>query len=235
MSTGTATLDHLVIVAPTLAEGVAWCEATLGVTPGPGGEHPLMGTHNRLLALESTVHPQAYLEIIAINSIANIANKTSGKRWFDMDFPPLQRHLAQHGPALVHWVARVPDAQQTVAALGQQGWDTGPLVAASRATPRGELRWHITIRPDGRRVLGSCLPTLIQWGEHHPTDHMPASGLHLQDLSFSHPEPEAVRRAWQTLGWAPSALSAGPARLQATLQTPRGPVTLQSPELPAVD
>ena len=43
----TAQIDHLVIAANTLEEGVAWCERTLGITPGPGGEHPLMGTHNR--------------------------------------------------------------------------------------------------------------------------------------------------------------------------------------------
>ena len=36
----TAQVDHLVIAASTLDEGVAWCERTLGMTPGPGGEHP---------------------------------------------------------------------------------------------------------------------------------------------------------------------------------------------------
>ena len=61
-----AQLDHLVIAAASLAEGVAWCEATLGVVPGPGGSHPLMGTHNRLLHIASAAFPQAYLEIIAI-------------------------------------------------------------------------------------------------------------------------------------------------------------------------
>ena len=30
-------LDHLVVGAASLAQGVAWCENTLGVTPGPGG------------------------------------------------------------------------------------------------------------------------------------------------------------------------------------------------------
>ena len=34
-------VDHLVIAAATLDEGVAWCEATLGVTPGPGGRHAI--------------------------------------------------------------------------------------------------------------------------------------------------------------------------------------------------
>ena len=72
----TATLDHLVVLAPSLASGVAWAEATLGVTPGPGGEHPLMGTHNRLLRLRTsndqatTQQGAAYLEIIAINPAA---------------------------------------------------------------------------------------------------------------------------------------------------------------------
>ena len=39
-----AQIDHLVVAARTLVEGVAWCEATLGVVPGPGGEHALFGT-----------------------------------------------------------------------------------------------------------------------------------------------------------------------------------------------
>ncbi len=30
-------LDHLVVAARTLEDGVAWCEATLGVTPGLSG------------------------------------------------------------------------------------------------------------------------------------------------------------------------------------------------------
>ena len=60
-------LDHLVTMANSLDEGVAWCEATLGVTPGPGGEHPLMGTHNRLLRIDSDAFSHAYLELIAIN------------------------------------------------------------------------------------------------------------------------------------------------------------------------
>ncbi len=37
--------------------------ATLGIAPGPGGVHPFMGTHNRLLRLG----PRLYLELIAID------------------------------------------------------------------------------------------------------------------------------------------------------------------------
>ena len=60
-------VDHLVVYAADLASGQAWCERTLGVTPTAGGEHPLMGTHNRILNISSPAHPRAYLEVIAIN------------------------------------------------------------------------------------------------------------------------------------------------------------------------
>ena len=35
----TLALDHLVIAARTLGEGLAWCEATLGLRPEAGGRH----------------------------------------------------------------------------------------------------------------------------------------------------------------------------------------------------
>ncbi len=63
-------IDHLVIVAQSLDQGVQWCEATLGITPGPGGEHTLYGTHNRLFKVASPDNPMAYVEIIAINPAA---------------------------------------------------------------------------------------------------------------------------------------------------------------------
>ena len=112
------TLDHLVVMAANLEEGVNWCEATLGVTPGPGGEHPLTGTHNRLLNIATPEFPTAYLEIIAINSIATPSIPTRARRWFDMDDPALRAHVAQQGPALVHAVVSVPDIHASVAALG---------------------------------------------------------------------------------------------------------------------
>ena len=66
-----AQVDHLVVAARTLAEGVQWCEATLGITPGPGGKHPLMSTHNRLFNITSDGFPNAYFEIVAIDPTAN--------------------------------------------------------------------------------------------------------------------------------------------------------------------
>ena len=91
-------LDHLVIMANSLDEAVAWCEATLGVTPGPGGEHPLMGTHNRVLRIDSETFPRAYLELIAINPEADDAQRKRAKRWFDMDDTQVRSRVAHNGP-----------------------------------------------------------------------------------------------------------------------------------------
>ncbi|MEO7940296.1 MAG: VOC family protein, partial [Burkholderiaceae bacterium] len=50
-------IDHLVVVAKTLDQGVQWCEATFGITPGPGGEHAQFGTHNRLFKIATPANP----------------------------------------------------------------------------------------------------------------------------------------------------------------------------------
>jgi len=222
------TLDHLVVMAANLMEGVAWCEATLGVTPGPGGEHPLMGTHNRLLKIATPDFPTAYLEIIAINPVADHSTPTRARRWFDMDDPALRAHVAQQGPALVHAVVSVPDIRAAVAALGAQGLDRGEVLQASRPTDRGLLQWHITVRPDGQRLFDGCLPTLIQWGPTHPTDHMPASGVTLHSLRVQHTQADTLRAAYRGLGWTAQAVEAGAPRLSAILQTPKGLIEIHT-------
>ncbi len=236
MSTRTlAALDHLVVVAATLDEGVAWCQRTLGVAPGPGGEHPLMGTHNRLLSVASSRFPAAYLEVIAIQPSATKTLAENDRRWFDMDCPALQQSVQRDGPQLVHWVARVPNLGAAHTALAQLGLDPGQPMAVSRATPRGLLQWGITIRPDGHRPLGGCLPTLIQWGAQHPTDHMAPAGVQLLALSLAHPQAPLLGQALAAMGLAlgpQGSLSTAPhASLQAVLNTPIGQVTLHSPEI----
>ena len=223
-----STLDHLVVIAPTLADGVAWCEATLGVTPGPVGEHPLMGTHNRLIKVATAAFPSAYLEVIAINSGATPARAAGARRWFDMDSEALQARLRQTGPQLAHWVAQVPDIAVAVATLAAQGIDRGRVLAASRPTPHGLLSWQISVRDDGQRLFDGCLPTLIEWGSAHPTHTMPDSGVTLQSLHLQHPDAAALRAACEAAGLQGIPTTPGPAQIQVQLATPRGLVTLHS-------
>ena len=71
-------IDHIAVTAPSLALGAAWLEQVLGVAPQPGGEHPLMGTHNVLLRLGDDV----YLEVIAADPRAAAPARP---RWFGLD------------------------------------------------------------------------------------------------------------------------------------------------------
>ncbi len=220
-----AQLDHLVVIAASLEDGVAWCEATLGMTPGPGGQHALMGTHNRLFSIASPTYPLAYFEIIAIDPAAP---PPARRRWFDMDEPILQERVRRNGPQLLHWAARVPDARTAVAALQAQGLDRGEIIAASRPIPQGLLQWQITVRADGQRLLDGCLPTLIQWGEVHPAAAMPASGVTLLSFDLQHPQADTLASACQALDLQGVPMQPGPARLRARLQTPKGIVEICS-------
>ena len=221
-------IDHLVVAAASLAEGVQWCEKTLGITPGSGGEHALMGTHNRLFLIASSTFPLAYLEIIAIHSGAAYARSIGARRWFDLDDPELQAQLVKSGPRLVHFVARTARADEGVRALARLGLDRGEVLPASRPTAQGLLNWKITVRQDGQRLFYGALPTLIEWGAVHPARGMPASGVVLQSLAARHPRADALRAAHQAIGLADVEVTPGSPNLTATLQTPLGLVTLES-------
>lgn len=220
-----ARVDHLVVAADTLESGVAWCEATLGVAPAAGGEHPLMATHNRLLRLATVNYPRAYLEIIAVQPGRT---PERGRRWFDLDDEDLRDTLRRRGPRLVHFVASVPDLRQARAAWQQQGIERGEVLRAARMTPRGLLEWQITVRPDGQRLHAGTLPTLIEWGATHPAPTLPESGVALQALGAWQPRPEALLAAYGAIELQGVPVKPGAANLVAVLDTPRGRVRLQS-------
>lgn len=230
INTMNTTLDHLVVVAHTLDEGVAWCEATFGVTPGTGGQHALMGTHNRLLRIDGPAFARAYLEIIAIDPSATPLRQAPLRRWFDMDDAELMEQVRQAGPQLLHWVARTDALDAALLACTRQGWDRGPALAASRATPEGLLQWRISVRDDGQRLLGGVLPTLIEWGAVHPTDHMPDRGVVLQALTLQHPEALRLQHWSQQVQLGHVDFQPGPPQLTASFQTPRGRVVLTGPD-----
>lgn len=222
----TPSLDHLVVIAPDLDSGVVWCEATLGVTPGPGGEHPLMGTHNRLLRIDSAAFPGAYLEIIALNPQATPQRRPPLRRWFDMDDVALMQDIARTGPRLCHWVARVPELASHLQSWAKLGLDAGLVLQAQRPTPQGLLQWQISVRDDGARLMDGCLPTLIRWGDVHPCASMQDRGLALTEFTLQHPHASLLRQALE--GLPGITVQSGSVSMQALLQTPRGPVLLSS-------
>jgi hypothetical protein len=212
------------VAAETLDVGVQCCNAVLGVTPRAGGEHPLMGTHNRLLKIASDRYPRAYFEIIAVNPDARPPGRP---RWFDLDDPGLRQAVRQQ-PRLVHFVASTTDAATAQKALQRLGIDRGPLIPAERPTLEGLLRWHISVREDGQRHFYGALPTLIEWAEAHPADAMPPSGLALESLHAVHPRLTDLQAAHAAIGLDGVTLEQGPPNLVATLSTPKGLVVLES-------
>ena len=228
-------IDHLVIVARSLEQGVQWCEATLGITPSPGGEHTLYGTHNRLFKIASPANPMAYLEIIAIDPSAVRPKRGCPTRWFDMDNPALQKVVTKE-PRLVHFVVNTADIKAARMAIRMQGIDRGPAISASRRTNRGTLNWQISVRADGQRLFDGCMPTLIQWGKPdatdplklHPRNTLTRSGVTLQSLEVIHPSAAKLQAAYDAIELNRVNVTEGPANLKATLQTPKGVVVLES-------
>jgi len=204
-----AELDHLVVTASTLEAGAAHVANCLGIAPHPGGAHPDMGTHNRLLRLDETT----YLEVIAIDPQGE---DPQDRRWFDLD--------GDAGtPRLATWVARSRDLAAATAAAG---YDAGPI----RPMRRGALHWRIAFPRSGELMEGGLLPPLIEWPAdmRHPSAALPDDGLSLVRLEAEHPEPDTILAALR-----PSALDhvldcrEGPApALRAHIRTPGGIRTL---------
>lgn len=217
-----AQIDHLVVVADSLEQGAAWCEATLGVPPGPGGRHALMGTHNRLLSIASTAFGSCYLEIIAIDPSAPPPGRP---RWFGMDRPELSAAVRER-PRLVHAVARTTTIAVDRQGLLACGFDPGTLIAAHRDTPHGRLSWRISIRDDGLTECGGALPTLIEWQGPHPCDRMTASPVALASLALCGLPAQALDVL--RLRAVVATDDAGAPALRATLNTPRGIQVLDS-------
>ncbi|WP_312034880.1 VOC family protein [Methylorubrum rhodesianum] len=92
-------LDHLTVIAPTLAEGVDHVRACLDLDVPFGQRHAYMGTHNHLLQLGDLT----YLEIIAVDPDAAPPRRA---RWFGLDDHRRVRRDWDNGRRLRGWVAR---------------------------------------------------------------------------------------------------------------------------------
>jgi hypothetical protein len=223
-----AVIDHLVIAADSLEQGSAWCVATFGVQPSGGGKHPLMGTHNRVLAISSESFSDCYLEVIAIDPDASAPGRP---RWFGLDRPEV-REAVRESPRLVHAVARTGKIEMLRLDLASYALNPGELLAAQRETPYGLLKWRITVRDDGCTECAGALPSLIEWEGQHPCAHMPHTDVALQGLVLRGVPTQAVDvLKLPAVDTSPTdAVQNAP--LTATLESPRGRVVLDAWHFP---
>lgn len=173
-------LDHIVIAANNVAQGVAYVKSLLDVEVPRGGVHQTMGTHNHLMQLGN----DAYLEIISINPDAQAPVRP---RWFGLD-SALMRDRIEQQPRLITWVINTTDIQQLVAATGFEIGVPTPL-------QRDNLKWEIALPEDGRLLADGMLPYCIQWhSQPHPSQGMADLGCNLQSLTIHHSRPQWVSR-----------------------------------------
>ncbi len=201
-------LDHLAVSATTLDGGVAAIEALLGVPLAAGGEHPAMGTHNRLLGLG----PELYLEVIAIDPAAPAPDRP---RWFDLD-------NFTGPPRLTNWIVRAGDMAAGLTAMPD---GSGVPMALSR----GDLRWQMAVPEDGKLPFDGVSPALIAWqGAAHPAAMLPDVGCRLLRLELFHPQAADLQAVLSPVFSDPkvSFHTAPDIALRALIDTPGGRVTL---------
>jgi hypothetical protein len=137
----------------------------------------------------------------------------------------MQRRLEEHGPQLVHWVARVDRPKSLVRWREQYPGRIPPVAAMSR----GGNTWGLTVPDDGafpawRDAGHGVLPSLIQWDTpRHPGDALPVSGILLRSLTGFHPNADAVA---EQLAWL------GASHLMRVEPTAGAPVIVAEFELP---
>jgi len=205
-------LDHITIIAPSLAEGVDHVRACLDIDVPFGTKHPDMGTHNHRLRLGETV----YLEIIAVDPDAR---RPSGPRWFTLDDTAAVRRHWQNGERLRAWVASTDDIDAVLAAHGD--------LLGGKMRIGGQLQFSVLA--DGRQPRGGVAPCVIdRAGQSPPSAKMPDLGARLRDIVIEHPSPAEVTALYGELGIASAPrVQEGPRfRYVATIETARGPRTL---------
>ncbi|KAB2886212.1 MAG: VOC family protein [Albidovulum sp.] len=196
-----AAFDHLAVSAASLDHGARVVEAALGVGLEPGGKHPFMGTHNRLLSLG----PGEYLEVIAIDPDATAPDRP---RWFRLD-------TFTGPPRVTNWILRTDELDAALAAAP-------PGAGQPVALERGPYRWRMGVPEDGRLPFDDAFPALIQWqGECHPAAALPDRGCRLRRLEIAHPKADRLRPL-VPLSDPRISIVVGPKAIRAEITTPHG-------------
>ena len=212
-------LDHIVVAAHSLEQGVEYLRDALGIDIPKGGFHQTMGTHNHLMQLGD----EAYLELIAINPDAEAPRHP---RWFGLDDAMMRERLKKQ-PALITWVMNTPNIQQV---KQQASFDIG----LPTELQRNDLRWEIALSDDGRLLANGLLPYVIQWhSQPHPSTGMADLGCRLVSLELHHNRVDWLFDKLKSLG-ADELLSVHAVNdneapyLQVHIETPGGIKTLSS-------
>ena len=212
-------LDHIVIAAANLQQGVDYLQRSFGVEIPPGGKHQSMATHNHVMQLGN----DAYIEVIAIDPTGEPPRHP---RWFGLDTAQMRAAIHEQ-PRLITWVVNTADLSSLA---NQAGFDIGTPTSLSR----DNLSWEFALPDDGRLLGDGMLPYCIQWrSSPHPAQGMVDNGCLLQQLTIHHNRPRWLNDRLDAID-AGHLVDIEPladnetSYLSATIDTPNGTVVLRS-------
>lgn len=204
-------LDHLSVIAPSLAEGVAHVRACLDLDVPFGQRHQYMGTHNHLLQLGGAT----YLEIVALDPHGDPPGR---RRWFGLDDQRQIRADWDAGRRLRGWVART-DAIDAVIAGREH------VFGRKVALPWAEPSFDFAIPDDGSLPLDGAAPSLIdRRGKPRSMATMADLGARLRSFSLNHPDASAIAELYRELhiDHPPTIARGSELRYRARIETPAG-------------
>lgn len=206
-------VDHLLLGAADLDQGIQWIEERTGIKAVIGGVHPGMGTRNALLSLGG----KRYLEIIAPDPAQDAYN-------FAVDVRKLQQ------PKLITWAATSAEIDALAKTASAEGYQVFGPQGGSRNKPDGTvLRWKVLfLQTDFMQGDVIPFPFFIQWASDsvHPSQDSP-KGCELESLVLEHPRSNELKAALEKLGIDAQVRETETARLIATIQTPKGKLVLK--------
>lgn len=179
-------IDHIVVGAETLDQGMISLHNTLGVTLPKASKHDAMSTHNCV----APVGNDSFLEILSIDPDAPAPGRA---RWFAMDNADVQTRF-QSSPVAYHWVVGTSDLD---AVMANSPMDMGEIVTFTR----GDRSWRLNIPKDGSLSENGLIPTFIEWSPGaHPSTGMTDLGLTLEEVVLTHPNPTQLKQTLEQLG-----------------------------------
>lgn len=204
-------LDHLIVIAPSLADGVSHVRACLGVAAPFGWRHDFMGTHNHLLQLGDSV----YLEIVALDPEAEDPGR---RRWFGLDDQEKVGADWRAGRRLRGWVARTDVIDAVIAARPS-------IFGEKTALPTGDPYFDFAIPRDGSLPLDGAAPSVIdRRGKPRSMASIADLGARLRSFTVEYPDPDALKALYRALAIerAPAIVQGPRLRYRAQIDTPSG-------------
>lgn len=210
-------IDHLVIGAATLGQGVDYVKHVLGVNIPFGGEHEKTGTHNHLMQLGDSL----FLEVIALNPQAGNEDRLS---WYGLDNVAVQRSINRQ-PRLLTWVVNTTDISGLI---DNNTFNFGKPTLISR----GRLSWHFGLPDDGNLFEDGALPYVIAWNTNeHPAANMANLGCEFKKLEIYHPSIDWLEKTLTSIDAVELVdlhQTSKPAHIIVTIDTPSGLKQLSS-------